>query len=104
MYVPEPPDVANDNDKRKAYHARGVDIGDVGVLDGGTFSFPFSIRHSADHPINFNGLPGRYIYKEVQTEEIDSREGFHSSPSDIRTDSMMRSDLALEGQVGGHHN
>jgi hypothetical protein len=99
MYVPEPPDVVNDSDRRKAYHTRGVDIGDVGVLDGGTFSFLFSIRYSADHLINFNGLPEGYRHRKIQTEEIDSREGFHPSPSDIRTDLMTRSDLGVEGQA-----
>jgi hypothetical protein len=62
---------APDEDLPVEYRSVGVDVGDVGMITSdGAFDFLFNIRHPANHPVNWKGVPGGFVPLTLQHGDV----------------------------------
>lgn len=66
LYDPEPHPTFD------VYRTKGIRIGDVGQLTlSGAFETLFNVRALADHPVNYNGVPGNFEGLYIAPDHIE---------------------------------
>lgn len=71
---------------------KGYGIGDVGIIrDDGSFDFLFNICHSADHPVNFLGVPEGFEKIELLPGTVRIDPVYHQRGADVASTDIHKS-------------